>query len=312
MTQHIQLSTLGGNPNETQRQLEKLRNRALEIASKEREQLELEQLEQDQNLVLTLIEPASLEFEKKPYLAASGDYYRCYRAIAYLLPKGYKFTARGAIVINQVLERISQVAGYMNGPWKETAESNVEDVRQAEEQQKAAASRRATDDAEMVAIIRNELVKLLSSKQQTLVKLRRDSDEMVPLIRHYNELLKYLRSGMVRPYRGSRGIKCIHEAMRRQLTWSSRWDTWMTKDLARYEGYESKRRDEARADQRNKAAHGEQSHEQAVEDVSETISEINAEANEHSIEDEATTPVVTETAEDVGLDSVDASEEPQE
>ena len=238
-TSTIRLNDLGGSQLATTKALNKLRDDALENAKHAQEQAQLDELEHDQQIVLQLIEPIATTLESKPRLVVGSDYARCYRGVAYHLPEDLKFTVRGAKIVNSVLERITATAALMAGPWKERAEANVEDMRKHEETRKADTERRKTEDLQIVENLRKEIIYLLNAKPQIMDTMR--SGRVTPRVKYYTGLFKHLRELLNHPYRGSRGVRCIHEAMRLQLAWSIHWDDWMEKDYKLFVTHEKER-----------------------------------------------------------------------
>jgi hypothetical protein len=65
-------------------------------------------------------------------------------------------------------------------------------------------------------------------------------------VRNYGKLFNHLRTGLGSGFRGSRGVRVIHEAMLAKLKWSTHWAGWMHADMENA----SKRDIEAKAQRR--------------------------------------------------------------
>lgn len=213
--------------------LEEMRKRALENASKEPVDVDSDIVAR---LSLALIPGISEAVQENPGLV-NYSYMMCYRTLTSLLPEDLRFSYIGARALNGALAASQEFAWKMDGAWKQISAVTLEGIAKQEARAQARRddeqNRISKDDQEVIYAVQQELLNLIYEKPHRMSVTK--SGKTLPLIKHYSELLSYLRGRMEGQYRGIRGVRCIHNAMLAQLAWSEHWHEWMAKDIEFFE-----------------------------------------------------------------------------
>lgn len=214
--------------------LEAMRAKALERAQPANR--EREQENEIAGLAISLIPGIEGLVEANPAIR-EHDYMMCYRSLTCLLPEAVRFTAHGTIALNRAMAASPDFAWKMENHWKQISEMTIsgavkQDERKREryEQERNAVN---AEDQRVIQELQEVLSELLYAKPVRMSTTRGGAE--MPLVKHYSELLKFLRSHLKNQYRGIRSVRCIHTAMLAQLVWSEHWGDWMRKDIEFYE-----------------------------------------------------------------------------
>ena len=156
----------------------------------------------------------------KPWLVGKG-YNLTVRNVAHLLPEKLHFTVRGLKILHRALAMTPGLALLMAETWKVDVEVDLRAAATNEEERKVRNAQIENENAEIVAILRGEIVNCLRYGTSYNSK----GGEPKQLVRNYSALFHHLRNGI--NIHGLRAVKLIHEAMNAQLDWAPHWEAFM-------------------------------------------------------------------------------------
>ena len=143
-------------------------------------------------------------------------YFVTHRHIGHLLPEQFKWTVNGVRIINAVLEKIPVTAPYM-AKWASLIAQHLDEAKIEEERNRERKAKYEADNIEVLQEVSEEIVRLFKAQS--------------PMRRNYKQLFNYLLHGMRGFFRGARGVRIIHQAMRKQIQHIDAWELWMQNDL---------------------------------------------------------------------------------
>jgi hypothetical protein len=174
----------------------------------------------DDQLQLTALEllPAAEAILSGDMLIAERGYFVTHRKIGHLLPLQYKWTVAGVRIINAILAKVPVTSQYMaTGKWDNEIAVHITEIEKDEAARIQRNKKYEEENLENFDMLCDEITRLFRMQD--------------PKPRNYVQLNGYLRHGLPMYFRGARGLRLVHAAMKAKVAWSGNWQAEMHVDL---------------------------------------------------------------------------------
>jgi hypothetical protein len=191
----------------------------------------------DEQLQLVALEllPAAEAILSVDMLIAERGYFVTHRKIGHLLPLQYKWTVAGVRIINAVLAKVPVTSQYMD-KWDNEIAVHILEIEKDEAARILRNKKYEEENLENFDMLCDEITRLFRMQD-----LR---------TRNYKQLNGYLRHGLPMYFRGARGLRLVHAAMKAKIAWAGNWQVEMKTDLDEAVRRDSEYREAKRAGKR--------------------------------------------------------------
>lgn len=189
---------------------------------RESQAIEDARLARSEMVSLEIYPAAEKILASRPRLPENG-YFSTHRNLGHLLPQDLKWTVQGVEIINAILAKIPLTAPYMES-WKSDIAAHIEETKVNEATKLVNQARHDAENHEVYEMVVAEIIRLFQMQAD--------------IRRNYGKLFNYLRTGLPSFFKGARGVRIIHAAMRDKINYSTHWEEYMAKDLAKAEQHD--------------------------------------------------------------------------